>query len=180
MSHTHKSMTLRQRLLQLGRKTLIHLDDHFAPGTDQMMVMTIIPFHDQFKSGRAIAKIKPTHQTHVLQGVQVSVHRRQIAALLAQGGMDFPVAHRVLMTAQDLQDGLPRTSDLARVPFEPGGQLGERLLHQAMRMSVLIAGSAHAGRERERTSRIRWAARETRNNPTEVSTIVGPHGELTR
>lgn len=161
----------------VGGETLIDLHHPGAVATDEVVVVTVIPLGKQFKSGHAVAEVEPADEAHFLQGVQVAINRGQVAALPAQGSVDFLVAERMLMPAQDIQDGLAWGGDFPGTLTEAFGQLGQGLLNEPVGMLMLSAGLVHAVRVRNwRNWRIWATGKETTNKVAQAKTMLGPHG----
>jgi hypothetical protein len=101
-----ESMSFSDLLFHLYGQALGQFHHTGALGADQMVVMPLLPGSRQFIAGDTITKIKSGHHPHALQCPKIPINRRQIAFLLAEGQVDFLVGERVLVTTEDLQDGL--------------------------------------------------------------------------
>ncbi len=177
MRHSGESMPAGQSPLEFHWETLVHFHDQLTARANQVMVVAVVPLRYKFKPRNPVAKIKSTDQDHVFERVEIPIDGRQIASLLSQRRMDFPVAHRVLMPPEDLENCLAGPGDLAGMLSQFRGQFSEGLLDQAVRVSVLAAGITHAGLDWGRARRNRLTESDARNKATLVSTMVGPQGE---
>lgn len=166
--------------LEFGGKALFNLDDEGTSGADQVMVVAILPFRNQFKTGCAIPKVEPAHESHFLEGVEVSVNGGEVAALISQGLVDFSIRQGMLVSAKDVQNGLSRSGDLAGVFPQFVGQLTQRRLHQSVKVRMRGARLVHVllnfgcGVR----CRQRLPMREMTKRALLVTTIVGPPGKL--
>ena len=70
--------------LDFGGKTFHDLHDFRAARADQMMVVAVVAFADEFKPRRAVAKIKPLHHPHFFEQVHGTINRRQVTFALGQ------------------------------------------------------------------------------------------------
>ena len=91
------------------------LDHSGAARADQMMVMAVIAFLQQLKPRDAVAEFEALDHAHAFQQVHRAIHRRQIAIAFGQGGKDFFVRQGMGALPQDLEDGLTRAGDFARL-----------------------------------------------------------------
>lgn len=180
MSDPGEAMLTGQGLFQLGWKTLLHLDDQCAARTDQVVMVPVTSVRNQFEARRSITEVVSSDESHLLQRVKIPIDGRQIAALVAQCRMDFPVGQRVLVTPEDLQDGLPWARDFSGVLPQLGGQLPQGWLNQPMEMRMRCAALAHdtLGDGRFERWRQRPAIRAATNRALAVTTIEGPPGRL--
>ena len=80
-----------------------------------MMVMPVIAFANEFEPRRAIAKIKPLHHAHPLKQMHRAVNGRQITPVFCHAGENLAVRQRMIVPAQNFQDGLARAGDPARL-----------------------------------------------------------------
>lgn len=129
-------MPAGQRTLQFRRETLLDFNDESAPGADEMVVMAVVPIGNQFKSCGSISKIEPADESHLLQRVKVPVNGCQVATFSSQRLVNLAVGQRMLMPPEDIQDGLPRQGDLARMLPQLLRQFLERLLNQSMQVRM--------------------------------------------
>jgi hypothetical protein len=104
--------------LNLARKTFLDFDHFRAACANQMMVMAVIAFTDQFKPRRAVAEVKPLHHPHLFEQMHGAVNRRQIALAPGQGGEDFLVRERMRVLSKNFQDCRARAGDLPRLPAQ--------------------------------------------------------------
>ncbi len=93
-------------------------------GTNQMMIMAVVPFPDQFKPRRAIAEIETLDHPQLLQQMHGAINRRQIAPAPGHGRKNFPVREGMRMLPQNFQDGRPRAGDPAGLPAQAVCQRG--------------------------------------------------------
>lgn len=143
-------MTFGDRLLQFTLKAFIDLHHIRTPRADEVMVMTVIPFMNEFKAGRAISEIETLHQAHLFQHMHGPVDGGQIAHPFWETRLYLLVRHRVRMLPQEFQDGLSRTGDLACILTQTGRQLGKIRLRLFATVGVLVfmmwlAALAHVG-----------------------------------
>jgi len=68
--------------LEFGGKALFNLDDEGTSGADQVMVVAILPFRNQFKTGCPIPEVEPAYEAHFLEGVEVSINGSKVATLI--------------------------------------------------------------------------------------------------
>jgi len=108
--------------LDFRRKTFVYLNDPRAFCADQMMVMAIVALGDQFKSRRPVTEIEPLDHAHRLEQVHGPVNRRQITQTPRQSGENFPAGERMRVRAQEIEDGLARAGNFARLPPQTPGQ----------------------------------------------------------
>ena len=94
--------------------------------------------------------------------------------------MDFAVGQGMLVSAENVQDGLSRSGDLAGVFPQFVGQLTQRRLHQSVKVRMRGARPVHIlltvgcdGRCRQRRP-----TREMTKRALLVTTIVGPPGKF--
>lgn len=176
MGNAGESVALRQQLFEFHREALFDLHNQGTLFANEVVVVSFLPFGNEFEPCGSIPKIVAPHQSHALQGVQIPINRGQVAGFGSQRLVDFPVGEGVLMSAQDLQNGLTWTGDLAGMLPKRGGQLAHRRRNEAVQVGR--TGSAHrdgtssAGGRRRRDE----SPSEIRNRATQVRTIVGPHG----
>ena len=92
----------------VGGETFLDFHHPGATAADKVVMMTVIALGQQFEARHAVAEVEPPDEAHFLQRMQIAIDRGQITALAAKGGVDLLVAQRMLMPAQDIQDGLAR------------------------------------------------------------------------
>jgi hypothetical protein len=105
-------------LLNFFRETFFNLDDVRTFCADQMMVMAVVTFTDQFKPRRAIAEIKSFHHAHFFEQVHGTINRRKVAFAFGHFGENFPVREWMRMRAQNFQNGRARAGDFVRLPAQ--------------------------------------------------------------
>ena len=115
VGHAFETIRGGNARLNLARKTFLDFDHFRAAQANQMMVMAVIAFADQFKPRRAVAEVKPLHHPHLFEQMHGAVNRRQIALALGQGGEDFLVRERMRMLPQNFQNCRARAGDLSRL-----------------------------------------------------------------
>jgi hypothetical protein len=116
MRHGLEAVCRRNPLLDLGWKTFHDLHNFRATRANQMMVMAVVVFADQFKPGRAIAKIKTLDHAHFFQQMHRTINCREVALVFGQSGQNFLIGQRVRMPPQNLQDRGARAGDFMRLP----------------------------------------------------------------
>jgi hypothetical protein len=127
VGHAFETVRGGNAFLNLARKTFLDFDHLRTARANQMMVMAVVTFANQFKPRRAVAEIKPLHHSQLFQQVQGAVNRRQIALALGQGGEDFLVRERMRMPPENFQDRRARAGDLSRLPAQTARQRGHFL-----------------------------------------------------
>lgn len=105
--------------------------------------MAVVTFRQQFEASHAVAKVEAPNHAHFFQRVQIAIHRHKIAFDFTEGGVDFLVRQRVLVTTEHFENGLPGSGDLARALAKLVRQLDQRRLDEPVRMRVTAAGSIH-------------------------------------
>jgi hypothetical protein len=123
------------------RKAFFDLHDCGTFFADQMMMMAVVVFADEFEPRRAIAKIKPLHHAHFFQQVHRAVNGRQITPASGHLGKNLPVRERMRMVPQNFQYGRARASDLERPAPQPAGKHGHFLSAVRMRVRVCFHGA---------------------------------------
>jgi hypothetical protein len=115
VGHAFEAVRSGNARLNLAREAFLDFDHFRAAQANQMMVMAVIAFADQFKPRRAVAEIKPLHHPHLFEQMHGAVNRRQIALAPGQGGKYFPVRERMRMLPKNFQNGRARAGDLSRL-----------------------------------------------------------------
>jgi hypothetical protein len=113
MANLGKAVPAADFRFHVGGETFLDFHHPGATAADKVVMMTVIALGQQFEASHAVAEVKPPDEAHFLQRVQVAIDCGQIAALAAKGGVDLLVAQRMLMPAQDIQDGLAWRGDLS-------------------------------------------------------------------
>jgi hypothetical protein len=127
VGHGFEAVCSGDARFDFARKTFVNFNHFRAARADQMMVMPVIAFADEFESRRAVAKVKPFHHAHFLKQVHCAVNGRQIALAFGYGGENFPVRQRMGVSAQNFQDRLARTGNFVRLPAQTTRQCGQFL-----------------------------------------------------
>jgi hypothetical protein len=115
VGHAFEAVRGGDARLNLAREAFLDFDHFRAARANQMMVMAVVAFADQFKPRRAVAEVKPLHHPHLFQQVHGAVNRRQIALAPGHGGKNFPVCERMGMSPENLQNCRARAGDLSRL-----------------------------------------------------------------
>ena len=115
VGHAFKAVRGGNVRLNLAGKAFLDFDHSRTARANQMMVMTVIAFADQFKPRRAVAEVKPLHHPHFFEQMHGAVNCRQIALALGQGGEDFLVRERMWILPQNFQNCRARAGDLSRL-----------------------------------------------------------------
>jgi hypothetical protein len=136
MGHGLEAVSGGNLFLNFRRKTFFNFHDFRTFRANQMMVMAVVIFADEFESRGAVAKIKPLHHAHCLQQMHRAVNGRQIAPAGGHFGKDFPVGERMRMVPQNFQNGRARAGDFARLPPQPAFQRGQFLALVGMGVRV--------------------------------------------
>lgn len=127
VSHAFKTIRGGNARLNLAREAFLDFDHSRTARANQMMVMAVIAFADQFKSRRAVAKVKPLHHPHLLQQVHRTVNRRQIALPLGHGGKNILVCERMRVLSKNFQNCRAWAGDLSRLLAQTTRQHGHFL-----------------------------------------------------
>jgi len=123
-------------LLNFRRKTFVNLDHFRAFCADQVMVMAVVALADQLEPRRPVAEIIPLDHVHLLEQVHGPINRRQITKTPGQRGKNLPAGERMRMRAQNVENGLARAGDFARLPAQAAGERGQFL--PLARMGMLV------------------------------------------
>ncbi len=123
-------------LFNFRRKAFVNLDNSRTFRANQMMVMAVVALANQFKPRRTVAEIKPLDHVHCFEQVHDPINRRQITKALGQCGKNLPAGERMRMRAQNIEDGLARAGDFARLPAQAAGERGQFL--SLVRAGVLV------------------------------------------
>ena len=62
-----KAVAGRDPLLEFAHRAFIDFDHFRAAGADQVMMMAVIAFLEQFETSRTVAEIKFLHHSHLLE-----------------------------------------------------------------------------------------------------------------
>jgi hypothetical protein len=128
--------------LNYVREAFVNLDDFRALRADQMVVMAVVVFADEFEPRGAIAKIKPLHDADFLQQVHRAINGRQVTLASGHFGKNLPVCERMRMAPQNFQNGRARAGDFARPVTQPACQDGHLLPFLRMWMRVRFHGAS--------------------------------------
>ena len=120
-----KPMATPDLLLQFVNQAFLKLHHPGAALANQVMVMAIVSFRQELKTSHAVAEFVTLNHAHALQEVQGTVNRGKITAI-RQGRMDIPHGQRVILLAEQIQNGLARAGQLAGAASKPAGQFRER------------------------------------------------------
>src|SRR5260221_11594501 len=99
--------------LQLPDKTFLNYHHRRTPGANEMMMVPVVALCQKLEPRHPIAEIKALHHLHAFQQVHRAIDRGEVAVALRQRGEDLLVGHGLRMPAENLQNGLARTGDLA-------------------------------------------------------------------
>ena len=127
VGHAFKAVRGGNVRLNLAGKAFLDFDHSRTARANQMMVMAVIAFADQFKPRRAVAEVKPFHHPHLLEQMHGTVNRRQIALSPGHGGKNVPVRERMRMLPENLQNCRARAGDLSRLLAQTARQRGHFL-----------------------------------------------------
>ena len=96
-------------------KAFLNFDDFRTFGANQVVMVAIVIFTDEFKPPRAIAEIKTLDHAHFFQQVHGAIDGGKIAwsPALLHFGKNFPVGEGVGMFPQNFQDCRTGTGDFA-------------------------------------------------------------------
>ena len=122
MCDRFKAVSRCDFILKRLRKALIDFDDLGALGANEVMMVPIVAFSQQFEARPAVAKMKPFHHPHFFQEMHRAIDGGQITFSFGQGLEYFPDAQGMGVAPEDFQNRLARASHFARLPPEPLGQ----------------------------------------------------------
>ena len=127
VSDSFKTVFGGDLLLNLAGKTFVNLHDFGALRANEMMMMAVVVFADQFKTACAISEIEPFHHAHFFEQFHGTVNGRKIAAFsgLLHFPKNFAIGERMGMTAQDLQDRGAWSGHFVRLPAQTTFQVGK-------------------------------------------------------
>ena len=127
VGHAFEAIRGGNARLNLAWKTFLDFDHSRTARANQMVVMAVVAFTNQFKPRRAVAEIKPLDHAHFFEQVHGPVNRRQITKSFGQRGKNLPAGERMRVRAQGFQDCLARAGDFARLPAQAARQRGQFL-----------------------------------------------------
>jgi len=99
--HRLEAALTRNFLFELATEAFVNLDNFRALRADQVVVMPIVAFPQQFESGDAVTQVKPLYDSHFLQQVHRAVNRGQVAISGGQRCMDLFDRERMRVFAQN-------------------------------------------------------------------------------
>ena len=145
--------------------------DDFGAGTADEVVMMIVAVRDEFEARRAVAEVEAMDHAHFFEEMHGAIDRGQVAFAGRQGGEDFLGGNGVFAMAQNIENGLARSGDLAGFSAKTLGEVFKVFAAFVVWMRTLIHAGLRVGK-----IAIERNARETMNKPMHVRTIAGPHG----
>lgn len=107
------------------RETFLDFHDVRALRANEVMMVAVVAFSDEFEARGAVAEIKPFHHAHFLEQVHRAINRRQIAFVLGQRVENLAIGQWMMMSPQDFQNRLARTGQFARISAQPACQRGQ-------------------------------------------------------
>ena len=99
MGYSFETVLGRNAFFNFFWKTFLDFDDFRAICANQMMVVSVIVFADEFEARRAVAEIEPLHHAHFFKQVHGAVNRCEVALTLGHFRKNFPVCERMRMRA---------------------------------------------------------------------------------
>jgi len=124
VGHRLKMVMFRNLFLERGGKTFFEFDHQRTTGADEMVVMPVFAFADEFKARGAVAEIKLLDHPQFLEQLHGPVNRGQVALSGRQEAEDFPVGERMPLAPQNFQDGRARAGDFVGAAPQTAGQRG--------------------------------------------------------
>ncbi len=112
---------------QFAWKTFHDLDNFRAARANQVVMVSVVDFANEFKSSYAVAEIKLFHHAHFFEQVHCPIDGGQVALAFGHAGEDFPVSQGVRMFSQNFQNSRARACDFTRLTAQPICQRGQRL-----------------------------------------------------
>ena len=100
-------------IVEVGHGTVFDLNHARTAQTNEMMVMAVITFREQFEPRDTVAKIKPLDHGHAFQQMDRTINRRQITVSLWQRRKNFFDGEWMRVSSQDIQNRLPGPGHLA-------------------------------------------------------------------
>lgn len=102
--------------------------------------MPVVILTYQFKTARAIAKVKALDHAHFFQHVHGAIDGGEVALFpaLLHFQKNFPVRKGMKMFAEYFQDGRARAGDFARLAAQTVFQQGQILFSTRMRMGMIV------------------------------------------
>jgi hypothetical protein len=126
-------------LLKIVHQAFLELYDPGAALADQVMVMTVVSFSQELKAGHAVAEFVALNHAHAFEEVKGAINGGQIAAI-GERLVNVAYSQGVVFLAEQVQDGLARTGELAGATPETAGQLGEREASAALGRMLVRMG----------------------------------------
>src|ERR1700685_3207316 len=102
--HGFEFIFRRNPVLDFLRKTFFNLDYFGTIRANQMMMMAVVVFADEFKPRCAVTEIKSFHHGHFFEQMHGTINRRQIAITFWKRRKNFLVRQWMRMCAQNLQN----------------------------------------------------------------------------
>jgi hypothetical protein len=142
--HPFETVCRRDARLDFTGKTLLNFHHPRTARADQMMVMPIIAFTNQFKSRGAVAEVKSLDHPHRFEQMHGAINRCQVTGtpVSAQGGQNFPIRERMRMLPESFQNGGTRAGDFSRLLAQTAGQCRKGLPLTRMRVGGCFHGAA--------------------------------------
>ena len=81
MGDFNKMMSRCQSLFKGTRKTIVDLDDGTATGADEVVMVMIRGVGHEFPAGSTVTEINSLDDSHLGQGVEISIDRREVAII---------------------------------------------------------------------------------------------------
>jgi hypothetical protein len=111
VGYASKAVSSRNSFLQFPSEALVNFDDLRTAGADEVMVVALTPFPDQFVSGHAIAKVNATHHLCPLKHPHGAIDGCEIAVPSGQRGENVPAGHGPTALPQHIKNGLTRAGE---------------------------------------------------------------------
>lgn len=106
MRYRFKAVARGNPGLQFQDGALFDFDDLGTARANQVVVVAIISFAQQFVSGGTVPEVEPLHQVQFLEQRDGSVYGHEIGVPFGQGGMNVLDGERMLSAAEHLENRL--------------------------------------------------------------------------
>jgi hypothetical protein len=109
---------------EVACKAFLNFNDLSTLSANEVMVMAVVAFAQQFEASDAITEIKALDHTHFLEQVHGTVNGSEVAIAFGQGGKDVFNGKGMGLVPHDFQNCLARGGELAGAAPEPIGEFG--------------------------------------------------------
>jgi hypothetical protein len=115
-----KTVPPADKRLQIVHPAFLNLNDPAATGANQVVVMTVIAFAKQLKTGHPIPEFVPFNHTHAFHEFHRTVNRCEVAIAFGELLKNGSNRDGMRLRAQQIKDGLPRAGNSSRSPTQSG------------------------------------------------------------